>query len=95
MPVFPDIPTFGQAGYPGVVVYIFYCLLAPANAPADAINKLNAALNKVLRAPDMQKRLAELGFEPAGGSPQQLHQFLTAERARWGKVIKAAKIKAE
>lgn len=95
VPVFPDVPTFGEAGYPGVVVYIFYCLLAPANTPADVIGKLNAAMNKVLQASDMKKRLADLAFEAAGGTPGQLQQFLANERTRWGKVIKAAQIKAE
>lgn len=95
VPVFPNVPTFSEAGYPGVVVYIFYCLLAPANTPADVVGKLNAAMNKVLQAPDMRKRLAEVGFEAAGGTPEQLRQFLEQERARWGRVIRAAKIKAE
>jgi tripartite-type tricarboxylate transporter receptor subunit TctC len=95
VPVFPDVPTFGQAGFPGIVVYTFFCVLAPANTPADVVARLNAAINKALQMPDVKKRLAEVGFETAGGSPQQLQQFLGKERERWGRVIKGANIKSE
>jgi tripartite-type tricarboxylate transporter receptor subunit TctC len=95
VPVFPEVPTFGQAGYPGIVVYTFFCILAPANTPADIVARLNGAINKGLGSPDVKKRLADVGFETAGGSPQQLQQFLRQERERWGRVIKAARIKTE
>jgi len=95
VPVFPDVPTFGQAGLPGIVVYTFFCILVPANTPADIVAKLNAAINRVLQLPDVKKRLADVGFETAGGSPQQLQQFLGKERERWGRVIKTANIKTE
>lgn len=95
VPVFPDVPTFGQAGYSGVVVYTFFCILAPANTPADIVAKLNAGINRALSLPEVKKRLADVGFETVGGSPQQLREFLVKERVRWGRVIKAANIKTE
>ena len=95
VPVFPEVPTFGQAGYPGVVVYTFYCILAPANTPADIVARLNAAINRALQSADVKKRFADVGFETVGGTPQQLQQFLAKERERWGRVIKAANIKTE
>ena len=95
VPVFPEVPTFGQAGFPGVVVYTFYCVLVPANTPADIVAKLNAAINRALQSPDVKKRFADVGFETTGGTPQQLQHFLGAARARWGRVIKAANIRTE
>lgn len=95
VPVFPDVPTFGQAGFPSIVVYTFFCVLVPANTPAEIVARLNVAINKALQMPDVKKRLAEVGFETAGGSPQQLQQFLGQERERWGRVIKGANIKSE
>jgi tripartite-type tricarboxylate transporter receptor subunit TctC len=95
VPVFSDVPTFGQAGYPGVVVYTFFSIHVPANTPADIVAKLNAAINRALNVPEVKKRLADVGFETAGGSPQQLREFLVKERERWGRVIKAANIKTE
>jgi tripartite-type tricarboxylate transporter receptor subunit TctC len=91
----PDVPTFAEVGYPGVVVHPFDCLLAPAHTPPEIVNRLNAAVNKVLQMEDAHQKLAELGFDIGGGSPDALMQFLGRERERWGRVIREAKITAE
>ena len=95
VPVFPNVPTFAEAGYPGMIVEPFFCVVVPANTPPEIIGKLNAAINRALQSPDVKKRFADAGFETVGGSPQQLGQFLVKERERWGRVIRTAKIKAE
>jgi tripartite-type tricarboxylate transporter receptor subunit TctC len=76
-------------------VYTFFCVLGPANTPADVVSRLNAAINRVLQLPDVKTRLADVGFETGGGSPQQLQQFLVKERERWGRVIRGAQIKTD
>jgi tripartite-type tricarboxylate transporter receptor subunit TctC len=68
---------------------------APANTPADVIDKINSALNDALTTPVMKARYAELGAEPMIMTPVEFGKFLAAETEKWGKVIKTAHIKAE
>jgi len=86
----PDVPTFTELGYPQMVASLWYGVMAPAGTPAPIINKLNAALNKVLAAPDMKTRLAERGAAVMLGSPQDYARFVDTDYARWGQVIKQA-----
>jgi tripartite-type tricarboxylate transporter receptor subunit TctC len=73
----------------------WYALLAPVGVPADILKRLHAETVKAMSAPDMKDRLAGEGAEPTTGTPAQLTAFLKDEIAKWGKVIKAAGIKAE
>lgn len=69
--------------------------MAPAGTPAPIINKLNAALNKVLAAPDMKARLAERGAAVMLGSAMDYAKFVNNDYARWGQVIKQAGVSTE
>jgi len=91
----PDVPTFTELGYPQMVASLWYGVMAPAGTPAPIINKLNAALNKVLAAPDMKARLAERGAAVMLGSPQDYAKFVNNDYARWGQVIKQAGVSTE
>lgn len=92
----PDIPTMAEAGLPGVEISAWYGLMAPANLPPAVLARLNTELNTVLQMPDVQKRIRELGAEPAPpGPPAQFHQFIDAELSKYGKVIKTAGIAQE
>jgi tripartite-type tricarboxylate transporter receptor subunit TctC len=91
----PDMPTSGEQGYPQLKAINWYTLMAPAGTPKPIIDRLHAESIKVMTTPDIQKRLRAMGGEPDAGTPEQTAEFIRAEYARWEKVIRDAKIKAE
>ena len=94
-PAAPDIPTVAEAGVPGYEVATFYGLSAPARTPKPIIDRLHSEVVKVLATPEIRDRLQGLGAEPVGNTPEQYTAFIVAEIAKWGKVIRAAGLKAE
>lgn len=78
------------AGVPGYVVTSWFGVVAPARAPRDAVAKLNAALNAVMRERDMQERIAAEGAESAPSRADEFGKFIASELATWARVIKAA-----
>lgn len=93
--LFPGLPTMAEAGYPEAGIAPWYGLLAPARVPEPVLAKLNAAFNEALRDPAVQKRLAEIDLEPAGGSGAQFGALIAAETDKWGRVIREKGIRAE
>jgi tripartite-type tricarboxylate transporter receptor subunit TctC len=91
----PDVPTIAESGLPGYDTSTWGGLLAPAGTPKDVVAKLNAEFGKALAAPDVQKRLADAGIEPGGGSPAQFAQFIQAEMVKWQKVARDAGVEPE
>ena len=91
----PRVPTSAEAGMPELVAVNWYALLAPAGTPRPVVDRLNAESVKVMATPETRASLGAMGGEPAGSTPEQTAEFLRAEYARWGKVIRAANIKAE
>jgi tripartite-type tricarboxylate transporter receptor subunit TctC len=91
----PGVKSVAEQGVPGFEVIAWNALYAPKGTPAAVINLLNAQMQKILAQPETRQRLLALGYEPAGGTPQQLAEFGRAERRKWGPIIKAAGIKAE
>ena len=61
--------------------------------PAPIVARLNSEINKILAAPDMRAKLADLGYEPIGGTPEEFAAYITREEAKWGKVVKASNLK--
>ncbi len=86
----PDIPTVAEAGYPGYEANSWNGIVAPAGTPRAIIEKLNAAMVKVLRTEEVRKFMVGDGAEPAPGTPEQFAAFLRADHAKWARVIKAA-----
>lgn len=86
--IFPDVPTFAEAGVPGIESFTWYGVFAPAGTPPAVVEKLSLEFRKAVALPDVQKRLADLGAEPMPGSPDQMRAFVDAETAKWGKVIR-------
>ena len=91
----PDLPTMIEAGVPGFEAASWNAVMAPAGTPGPVISRLNAELVKVVRQPDMSERLRGLGADVVGNSPAELQAYAQAERAKWAKVIKAARITVE
>ena len=91
----PELPTSAEAGIAQLVAVNWYALLAPAGTPRTIIDALNAEAVKVMNTQETRASLAAMGGESAAATPEQTAEFLRAEYARWGEVIRAAKIKAQ
>jgi tripartite-type tricarboxylate transporter receptor subunit TctC len=91
----PDVPTMAEAGVPGFESYTDYALYAPSGTPKSIVAVLNKEANAVLLLSDVRAKLAGLGIEIAGSSPEALGAEVAAEVARWSKVIKDANIRQE
>jgi tripartite-type tricarboxylate transporter receptor subunit TctC len=83
----PDVPTFAEAGYPGIEDYTWIGMFAPAGTPVPVVQKLNGSVNRAIQSPDFRERLAASAFDPLGGSQQQFADYFKAEIAKWGKVV--------
>jgi tripartite-type tricarboxylate transporter receptor subunit TctC len=88
-----NVPTAKEAGIDNWVVPSRYGFLAPAGTPRDIINRLNAEWSKSAAMPDTREKLKKVGVEPLSSTPEQYAEFLKAEIARWGKVVREANIK--
>ena len=88
----PEIPTLEEAGVAGYESLSWSGIVAPAGTPRAVILKLNAAIERILAADDVRKRLAALGVEPVGGSPEAFAAHIRAESDKWGRLIKSAGI---
>jgi tripartite-type tricarboxylate transporter receptor subunit TctC len=90
--IFPDLPTYGEMGFPGYVHGSWYGLVAPARTSAAIINLLHAESVKVLKDPDLLAMFARDGAAAVGNTPQQFAREIREEIAESARVIKAAKI---
>lgn len=91
----PNVPTFAEAGVPGMDFNNWFGVFAPAGTPPDIVQRLNRELNAVLRAPDVIERLERVGADPAGGTPEQFAKVYRDEAENWKAVIQRAGIKAD
>ena len=91
----PDVPTFGEAGYPDVIVDTRYGLLAPAATPPAIVAKLEAAINKALGTPEVREQYNTLSLDPSPSTSQEYAAFLKDEIVRWRKVVTAAKLQPQ
>ena len=89
--VLPDVPTVAET-VPGYELTGWQGLWAPVGTPAAIMQRLNAAIIKVVHKPEMQKRIAELGYEPLGSSPKEMADRIRSETAEWTGIIKQANI---
>ena len=91
----PGVKSVAEQGYPGFEVTAWNAIYAPRGTPKAIVDQLNAELAKILAQPETRQRLMQLGFEPAGGSPEALAAYEKQERAKWGPLIKAAGLKGD
>ena len=91
----PEVPTIAESGFPGFSDYTWVGLFVPVGTPAAVVERLNAAVAAALATADMKDRLAALGFEIDGGSPQDFARYIAEEVKKWAKVIKDTGARAE
>ena len=91
--VYPDLPTVQEAGLAGFEVDLWLGIFAPTGTPPDVVEKLNGAIQTVLKDPETIKALARVGVEPRGTSAKDGEAFLKAEFGKWKKVIDDGNIK--
>jgi len=89
-PVAPDVPTMAESGFPEVDASVWYGLVAPAKAPAAALQLLNTHIAQILADPEVRKRLLALGAEPHPVTRAEFAKFIDAEVAKWSKGVKTA-----
>jgi len=93
--ILPDLPTIAEAGVPGYENSTWTAIGAPARTPRAVIQRLNQEINAVLQMRDVQERFAAGGSTVTGGTPEQFQEYLKAELAKFGKLVKDAGIKGE
>ena len=94
-PLLKDVPTARESGFPDYIVTSWNGLGAPAKVPAETVAILNASVNKALSDPQLKAKTLSLGMEASGSTPQQMHDRLAADAAKWREVIEKAGIPKE
>ena len=93
--VLPRIPAIAEAGFPDFDVAAWYGFFAPARTSPAIITRLNRELRAILEMQDVRERLAALGVEPVGSTPEQHAAHIKSELARWTPVIKATGMRVD
>lgn len=93
--VLPDVPTLAESGVKGYDVVLWHGLVGPKGLPRPIVERVNAELNKALKAKDMEDKLAADGVSPAGGTPEQFGAIIKRDIDTWRKVVQMAGVKAE
>jgi tripartite-type tricarboxylate transporter receptor subunit TctC len=93
-PQLPDVPTNIEAGVPDLESDTLTGIVAPAGTPKEIVDRWQSDIAKAVQAPDIKERLQKLGFAPVANTPAEFGERLKTEMARWGKVVRDAKIRA-
>lgn len=91
----PEVPTLAEAGLPGAEAVGWHGIVAPAGTDPAILARVNAALEGVLRKPEVAERIAALGLEPVVAPPEALGQVILADAARWAEVVRRARIQPD
>jgi len=94
-PLFPDVPTMIESGYPGFEFYSWYGLWGPAGLPRDVAARIEAATIKALQSPDLRERLIAQGFDPVGSNGADFARFIDEENGKYARIVKDAHIQAQ
>jgi len=94
-PTLPEVPTLVEAGLSDLQADVFVGILLPAGAPRPVVELLHREIVKALALPDVRARLAKLGFDPIGTTPDQFAAWIKTEVAKWARVIREAKIRLQ
>jgi putative tricarboxylic transport membrane protein len=93
--LFPDLPTMDEAGIKGFNLDTWAGVVAPAGTPPQIVTKLNGALRKIIDSPEAQAQFKNIGFEGFSSTPEELGDFIKAQLAHWGRMIKDANIQLD
>jgi tripartite-type tricarboxylate transporter receptor subunit TctC len=88
----PNVPTYGEMGYPNIEIGSWVAVFVPAKTPDAVVNRLNAEINAGLKDKDAQERLAKAGFDPVVKSVAESNDYFKSEIARWATMVKSAGI---
>ncbi|HEX7891767.1 MAG TPA: tripartite tricarboxylate transporter substrate binding protein [Ramlibacter sp.] len=92
---YPDLPTLHEAGVPNLDPVTWTGICASKGTPPAVVARLQRDIAKVLAMPEISRKLVQDGLEPVGSTPEQFRDFLVADKAKWGRIIKQANVKAE
>lgn len=91
----PDVPTMQEAGIQGLAIGTWFGLLAPAATPQDIVARLNREVVKIVRSPEFQKQMLEVGAEPVGNSQAEMAAQIREETEKFAGLVKAGKVAVE
>jgi tripartite-type tricarboxylate transporter receptor subunit TctC len=91
----PSVASAPEAGMPDLVVTSWQAAAAPAKTPKEIVARLNGAMVKALRSPEVSERMQQIGFDVVAGSPEEFGAFMKAEVERWTRVVSKGNIKPE
>ena len=94
-PIFPEVPSIAEAGFPGFEASVWYGFIGPAKLPPEVVAQLHAAIQKAMASPEVRDRLVNAGGEVQPGPTDRLTQLIASERTRYDKLIRDAGIKPE
>jgi tripartite-type tricarboxylate transporter receptor subunit TctC len=95
-PLFPEVPTFAELGYPEVETHAWFGFFLPASSPKEAVSRLYADTKRVIDEPEFrQKQLIDRGYEPVGSSPDVFLEYIRTDRENRGRAVKISGAKAE
>jgi tripartite-type tricarboxylate transporter receptor subunit TctC len=89
-PLYPDLSTVTELGMPALNITQWFGAYAPSGTPPTIVNRLNQEMVAILQSPDVRKTLLDIGAEPVGSSPEAFAQFLKAEIARFGELVRVS-----
>ena len=85
----PDVPTYGEMGFPGVFSGSWVAVFAPGKTPDAVVTRLNAEINTVMKEPDALQKLKQSGFDPLAKNPAETDAYFKSEVASWAKMVNA------
>jgi tripartite-type tricarboxylate transporter receptor subunit TctC len=91
-PILPEVPTVAESGFPGFDTSFWYAILAPAGTPKPTVGRLNDAINATLKVQSVREQLMSQGVDIAGGTSEDLDNFLKQDTDKWAKLIRASNI---
>lgn len=94
-PDLPDVPTVAESGFPGFEAPAWWAVIAPAKTPPDILKRMNDELDKVLKTPEVARKLDAQGIDVVGGSSETARAFIDRQMDIWARVVKDNNIKAE
>jgi tripartite-type tricarboxylate transporter receptor subunit TctC len=94
-PVLPDVPTLAEAGAPDLGNAAWFGALAPAGTSRDIVELLQRQIRKIMSLPEVAERLATLGFDPVGNTPEEFAAWIKSESGYWEKVVRESHLKID